>query len=418
MISVTRLQAWTMWALASLFYAYQYVLRVLPNVMMPQIMEKFQIDACLFGQYSGIYYLGYAGMHLPLGLLFDRFGPRYVMTISIGMTLLGLLPLLYTDLWIYPILGRALMGMGSAGATLGLFKVIRMGFPEENFTRLLGISVTIGLLGAIYGGRPVHYLRALYGWETVVQLILIAGAILACAAFLWIPGFTKSDAPKDSVWEEVKGVITNGKLILVCVLGGFMVGPLEGFADVWGAEYLKKTYRLSDEMSSFLPSLIFLGMCFGSPFLSYIADRTRRYYRLIVMAGFLMLGSFLLILSGWMTVPILMGLFSVIGVMCAYQIPLIYKASSYADEKSVGLATAGANMIIMTFGYFFHSIIGRSINLFWDGACVDGKPVYTPESFTYGLAAIPLGLLIGSLGLLIVSRMERQEKQPLKLTIS
>ncbi len=410
MIFVSRFQAWTMWALASLFYAYQYVLRVLPNIMMPQIMDKFQIDACLFGQYSGFYYLGYAGMHLPLGLLLDRFGPRNIMVLSIGMTLLGLLPLLYTDVWIYPALGRGLMGMGSTGAILAVFKVIRIGFPEEKFTRLLGISVTIGLLGAIYGGRPIHYLLTLYGWETVIQVILMAGIVLGIATFLGIPKVTSSDGPHESVWEEIKGVITNGKLILVCVLGGFMVGPLEGFADVWGTEYLKKSYRLSDEMASFLPSLIYLGMCFGAPVLSYIADKTRTYYRVILTAGLVMLGGFLLMLSGRMPVSVLMGLFTIIGVMCAYQIPLIYKASTYVEEKSIGLATAGANMIIMTFGYFFHSTIGRSIDFFWSGVCEAGKPVYEPESFTYGLTVIPLGLLVGSLGIWMVSLKERQSR--------
>ncbi len=46
--------AWVMCAVASIFYAYQYVLRVMPNIMMQDIMPKYQIDASVFGQFSGV----------------------------------------------------------------------------------------------------------------------------------------------------------------------------------------------------------------------------------------------------------------------------------------------------------------------------------------------------------------------------
>ncbi len=67
----------------------------------------------------------------------------------------GLLPIIFAKHWIYPIMGRFLIGAGSSGAILGAFKVIRMAFHEQGFTRMLSYTVTIGLLGPIYGGTPV-----------------------------------------------------------------------------------------------------------------------------------------------------------------------------------------------------------------------------------------------------------------------
>ena len=94
MQQTNRSIVWVMWALASFFYAYQYIIRVLPNIMMIDILERFQIDAALFGQYSGLYYIGYAGMHIPLGILLDKYGPKWVLPISIVMTSIGLIPLI------------------------------------------------------------------------------------------------------------------------------------------------------------------------------------------------------------------------------------------------------------------------------------------------------------------------------------
>ena len=35
---------------------------------------------------------------------------------------------------------------------------------------MLSLSVTIGLIGAIYGGGPVNYMRETFGYETVIYL--------------------------------------------------------------------------------------------------------------------------------------------------------------------------------------------------------------------------------------------------------
>ncbi len=52
---------WLMWALAVFFFAYQFVVRLTPGLVMPKLMQKFQIDAASFGLFAAIYYFGYAG---------------------------------------------------------------------------------------------------------------------------------------------------------------------------------------------------------------------------------------------------------------------------------------------------------------------------------------------------------------------
>ncbi len=90
----SRSIAWAMWSIVSLFYAYQYILRVMPNIMMDDIIHQFNIDTRTFGQFSGVYYLGYSLMHLPLGIMLDRYGPKKILPICLLMTVVGLLPLL------------------------------------------------------------------------------------------------------------------------------------------------------------------------------------------------------------------------------------------------------------------------------------------------------------------------------------
>ncbi|MGQ3889410.1 MFS transporter [Legionella sp. CNM-1927-20] len=391
--------AWIVWLIASIFYAYQYILRVMPSVMLDNITHRFHIDTAIYGQYSGIYYIGYSLMHLPIGVMLDRFGPRRVLTGCILISVIGLLPLIYSDNWIYPVLGRALIGVGSSAAILGIFKIIRMTFNEKHFTRMLSFSVTIGLLGAIYGGGPLRYLYDLVGYYNIIEIFALFGALLALLTYFIVPDL--KEAQQTTVLSDIKLVITNKNVILLCLFAGFMVGPLEGFADVWGPAFLRQFYNLNSSTASYLPSLIFLGMCFGAPALSFFAEKVGNYLLVITVAGLVMLLNFIGLIGGFFTTESMMFSFTIVGICCAYQILAIYKASTYTPENVAGLTTAIANMIIMSFGYGIHTTIGIVINSF--------KETNLAHSFIYGISVIPFTLSIGVLGFFILLLLEQRK---------
>ena len=398
--SNSRVTVWMIWIISSVFYAYQYVLRVMPSIMLTDIMEQFHIDVVTFGQFSGIYYIGYALMHLPIGIMLDRFGPRKVMTGCILLTVAGLSPLIFAEHWLYPIVGRLLIGIGSSAAILGVFKIIRMIFKEDRFPRMLSLSVTIGLVGAIYGGGPVNYLLTTFGYKAVIYSFAATGLLLAALTYWIIPNFTSTS--QGTVFSDIKEVLANQRVIWSCIFAGLMVGPLEGFADVWGTPFLKTTYEFDSTLAASLPSMIFIGMCFGSPLLNFIAEKAG-YLRTIIGSGIAMALSFFLVLSFNLSPTALSINFIIVGICCSYQILAIYKTSTYAREQVAGLTTAVANMIIMTFGYTFHTIISRIIDIM-------GGP-NTPLALLYGTLVIPVALCLGSAGFLYLFIQEKKNEK-------
>jgi predicted MFS family arabinose efflux permease len=369
----------------------------MPNIMLTDIMRQFNIDAAVFGQFSGAYYLGYCFMHLPIGIMLDRYGPKKVMSLCILLTVFGLLPIIFAEYWVYPIIGRFLVGAGSSAAILGAFKIIRITFSEQHFTRMLSFSVTIGLIGAIYGGAPVSSLCETYGYQLVVKLLAVLGLMLACIAYIIIP--EANIEHKTTVLSDLKAILNNSKVILVCCLAGCMVGPLEGFADAWGSEFLKQIYGFDAITSNYLISMIYIGMCFA-PLLSIIAEKTGYYIETITGAGIVMLLAFVALVMGEYNMQSMVIGFFVVGICCAYQILAIYKASTYVPENISGLTTAVANMIIMSFGYIFHSTIGIIVKAYSS----QGEAV----AFLYGVGFVPMMLLIGVIGFCLLSYKERQ----------
>ncbi len=396
-MSTSRIMAYSVWIIASIFYAYQLILRVMPNIMFGEIIQQFHIDAAVFGQFSGLYYVGYTLMHLPIGIMLDRFGPRKVMSCCILLAVVGLLPIIFSDNWIYLIMGRILIGIGSSAAILGTFKIIRMTFQEKNFTRMLSLSVTIGLIGAIYGGGPVSSMCTALGYKAVVQIFAISGILLAGLTYLIVPEMESSS--RTAIITDIKTVFSNKKVILLCCFAGLMVGPLEGFADVWGTVFLKQVYGFDSNLSSYLPSMMYLGMCFGGPVLSFIADKTGRYLGSIIAAGIIMLIVFIMLVAKLLTANSITIGFLIVGICCAYQIIAIYKASTYVPENVAGLTTAVANMIIMSFGYAFHSVIGFVIDI--------NGGTQVSKSFIYGVGVIPIALAIGVIGFIVLSFKEK-----------
>jgi len=396
-MTISRKIAWTMWMTASIFYAYQYILRVMPNIMLEDIMSQFQMDAALFGQYSGIYYIGYALMHIPIGIALDRYGPRIIMTACILLTVIGMLPVLVSDFWAFPIMGRLFMGIGSSAAILGTFKIIRIAFHEKQFTRMLSISVSIGLLGAIYGGGPVRQMCDALGYKTVIQIFATVGLVLAAITYFIVPKLTAQN--RRPIYADLKTVLTNPRVIAICLSAGFFVGPLEGFADVWASEFLKQVYGYDGIVAGYMPSLIFAGMCFGAPLLSFIAEKSGSYLGAIIGAGAIMLVTFVALLNGWLTINSMTIGFLIVGVCCAYQVIAIYKASTYVPENVAGLTTAIANMIIMIFGYALHTTMGLVIDIY-GGA-------HVTQAFVYGVSVIPVALGIGLCGFLILAFTEK-----------
>lgn len=141
-------------------------------------------------------------------------------------------------------------------------------------------------------------------------------------------------------------------------------------------------------------------MCFGSPVLSFVADKVGSYLGTVIGAGLLMAIGFTALLGWHVPTSSLALIFVTIGVCCAYQILAIYKVSTYVRAEVAGLTTAVANMIIMTFGYIFHAVIGGVVDRLGG--------VHVSKALWCGVGVIPLALCLGSLGFFLLA-LKRKE---------
>lgn len=71
---------WFIWCLAVLFYFYEFVLRVSPGVMVPELMKAFDVTAYGVSIISAFYLYAYAPMQIPVGVLIDKLGLKKLLS--------------------------------------------------------------------------------------------------------------------------------------------------------------------------------------------------------------------------------------------------------------------------------------------------------------------------------------------------
>ncbi|QKX00764.1 MFS transporter [Wolbachia endosymbiont of Dipetalonema caudispina] len=388
------------WVLVSLFYAYQYILRVIPNIIAPGLISRFNISITDIGQFSGLYYVGYTLAHIPVGLILDRSGLKLILPICTILTFIGTLPLVCFDEWYFSILGRIIVGVGSSASAIGIFKVASMYFSREKSAKMASLSIVIGLLGAVYGGLPLDFLLNKFGWNYVIYFFSAFGCLLAFLLFVTIPsnGALK-DANSNNILQDLKAVICNKYIILISFFGGLMIGPLEGFADGWAKAFLCEVYEMKGDLASSLSSFVFVGFGIGTLFLAFLLEKyPDKHYEIVITCSLAMIVSFLLLFTQASSLYVVLPALFVIGFASGYQVITIYKAISYVTTDLVGLATAFSNMIIMVFGYFFHVLIAKIVSFYWTGTTIEGNPIYGSGLLIKAMSIIPVCLLFAVFG--------------------
>ncbi len=406
--------SWFMWLVAVTFFAFQFVLRLFPGLVMTDIMGKFHIDATSFGVLSAAYYLGYAGMQIPIGILLDRFSARTVVSFCAFTCTIGSLSFVYSDNWTLTLIGRFLIGAGSAAGLLGTVKTIRYAFPEKNFTGMMGLTFTFGLSGALYGGKPVSLLIQQLGWVSVSKLLAALSLVISIGLLLFFPreaAQTKqetqtSQEPSTHLIEDLKSIFSNRKIIWLAIAGALMVGPFESFADVWGVSYLVNVYGFNKPDASLVTSGIYMGMLIGGPVLPYIAEKFNIHYWVNAISGLLMAAIFGIVIFTEATFSrtSLLGLMVFVGILCSYQAVVFAMTCKLAPSRLAGLVTSVTNCINMCAGCLFHFAIGYVMDLNWTGATENGIKVYEPSSYITAISLIPMTLVLGFLGFIWLNK--------------
>ncbi|MFN7662234.1 MAG: MFS transporter [Alphaproteobacteria bacterium] len=394
------------WLPLCLFFSYQFILRVSPNVMTNEILSYFQINATHFGILTSLYYLGYSLMQIPIGILLDQYGPKYVSAVCVLLCIVGAVLFSLSNYWPLALLSRFLIGVGSSGAFISSTKVVRSWAPEKYFSLFMSATITVGLLSAHQGGALTSYLMEIVGWHKAVLYLGLAGLAL----FFFILTSVKNNPKKekaemgslDKVFlNKLMKNLVDQKILWIGLWGAFLTGPLYVVADVWGISYMTSVFGWKKDQANHASSIIFFGMACGGPVIAAISDKLHHHRK--GMIAVLAFGMAFILIAEMIFKPcyaIVLSLNFVLGALCSYQILVFSLVVLNTPSHLSGVTFGVVNTINMLSGFVYLPLVGRVLDYCWDGAYQNGIPLYSPSAYQAGISVIVIGLLLGGIGFL------------------
>jgi sugar phosphate permease len=395
-------RAWIIWAVAALFYAYEFFLRISPTVMVPNLMHAFKVDAATLGALSAFYYYAYASLQIPVGMMLDRFGIRRLLTIAAICVALGSFAFSHThQLWVAEF-GRILTGMGSAFAFISTVKLARNWFNHRWLAVVIGFTNTLGVMGAIAGEAPLAIVVNSIGWREALFVAGCIGALLALLITLIVRdspetmGCPVEGRPEDKAimpnfWRGLSCVLRNPKTWLVAGFAGLMVAPISAFTELWSVPFLMQAHHVTRPEAALLATAMFVGIACGGPFHGWWSGRLGSrlpVLKLGALGALLSLAAVLYLTISSMVV--LVALLFLFGFFTSSMLLCFAINSEDNPMWATGVVIGFTNMLVMAGGALFQPLVGHFLDVLAGASTTHLVSTFTTGEFRIALSVLPV----------------------------
>lgn len=397
------LRAWLVWTLACLFYFYEFLLQVSPSVMGSSLMRDFSVTADGLGILSGAYFLSYAGMQIPAGILLDKLGPHRLLTCASLICAISSLIFSVTDHLYTAVVARFFIGVGSAFAFVGALKLIANWFPARRFAFLTGLILTLGMLGAIGGEAPLAYVINHIGWRSSMMSLGVAGIFVSLLIFFFVTDSpTGKTRPKKTSFQilgkELLQVLKNKQLWFVALYGGLMYMPTPTLCGLWGVPFLTAGYHVSEAAAAGMISLILVGWAIGSPVWGGMSDRVaRRLPAMVFGAVIAPLTLLIIVYYPFSNLIILQFFLFAFGFFSSAFLPSFSIAREISQPEYCATALGFMNMMNMIGVSLAQPLLGKALDALWSGTMSQGIRVYSLNDYKISITLMITIMMISLL---------------------
>jgi len=274
--------------------------RTAPGLATDQLMGDLGLSASAVGLAAGLHFFVYTGLQVPMGLIMDRYGPRFLLIAGTflaggGLVLSGLA---VREWMLYG--SRLLAGIGDATIWVGLVLVFGRLYAPGAFARLVGLASMTGIGGFLAATVPFAASLEWLGWRTA---FLTLGLLLAsCGALLAavLPREGRTSGARRTAGLRPARLLLNRQAwaLFGCHFG--IVGGYIGFLGSWAAPYGMEAFGLTRlEASRYMLASLTCALA-AAPLIGWLAGKLRRR-----KAPYLLFH--LAMLSGWSALALLHG---------------------------------------------------------------------------------------------------------------
>lgn len=353
------------------------------GIMAPHLAGEMQLAPWQLSAVASSFFVAYALMQIPTGMLFDRYGPRRTLATMLLFTAMGTAVFAAATSGPMLIAGRVLMGIGCAGVFTGAFYVLALWLPKDRVVSASGTLNGIAGLGNLAATTPLAALIALIGWRYsywiftagVVALLVTIAIVLRDAP----PGAPDRKSNTETIPQILAGVreaVRQPGMWRLLVVG-FPISAGSVVAGVWGAPYLRDVHGLDDIGRGNVLLAFALSSIGGHIFFGQFARRVNSL-KAAILSGSVGVVAATTALALIASPP----LWLVVGILCFMAFSGTYPTIAMAHGRGLvpghlmGRGVAATNMGVMTAIAVMQFVFGWVLGLYPSVAGVPPEHAY------------------------------------------
>ncbi|MFU8866342.1 MFS transporter [Natronococcus sp.] len=400
---------WLAWAALATVFLLVNLHRLSTAVISEELTVDFETTAAQLGTLHASFFLIYAAIQIPTGVLADRLGPRYVGSVGGVVLSLGAVGFALSDSYFAAFASRALIGLGSGVIFVSILRFCANWYRPDEFATMAGLTGSIAGLGAILATTPLAVTVGQFGWRSTILSLGVVGIVAAGAVFVFA-----RQSPAAAGLEPIEGVpeqpdITLAELgdhlrTLARDLDQWLLsivffagnGAMLTLVGMWGVPYIVVVYELDVTTASYFTLLASVGVLLGPTTIGWFSDRIEQ--RLLPMT--VGIGLFAVALAA---VPVFgrppLAVVAVSYLACGFLFGAAMLSLSVVKERyppsASGIATATVNTAGFVGGTILPTAMGIALDAYQTGETVEGTVAYTEFGYRIAFGILAVTVAVG-----------------------
>lgn len=370
-------------------YFLAYFFRSVSAVIAPNLATEIGLGPADLGFLTAAFFLAFALAQLPLGVALDRFGPRRTQATLLLAAAAGALIFAGGESATTLTLGRALIGLGSAGGLMSGLKTIALWLPPERLPRVNAVYLAIGGLGALASTAPVEAALHVIHWRQLFVFLAVLALATSALIFLAVPERARAAAAPSTLRRQLEGlarVFRDRLFWRAAPLMAAAAGTSMAIQSLWAGPWLRDVGGLDRDGVATHLMLMTMALTAGLLLSGLFADLGRRLGLSLSAVIGISVAAFLAVQVGVLLelkhfAALLWIGFGFFGNMTSLCFALL---AQHFPPALTGRATTAANTLAILTAFATQYLIGAAIAQWPQGA--DGG--YAPEGYLTGFGVM------------------------------
>jgi MFS family permease len=375
----------------SLFY------RSCLGVIAPELTRDLGLTPEDLGRANGAFYLAMALLQIPVGLLFDRYGPRRVVT---AFTVIAVIAAALHGLVRTPgelVAVRLLLGVGCAASFMGAVTLCALWYPGGRLSTALSRVFAFSQVGTFLAATPLALAEEAVGWRWAFGGVAALTAVTGALFYLWVrdrPPGAAEPVRSESFGEVLRGLAAVWRskgLVPVLAIHTFAYASMATVLGLWAGPYLAHVHGMDgaargNVLLAMAGAQLVGILCFGP--LDRVFD-TRKW---VIVPGALASITFLgaLALIPGLPTTAAVALLILFTAVTAYAVVIVAHGRSLFPDNLIGRGVTTVNIA---------QVVGLTVLPLMTGPIVGAFPApdaVSPEiAYRWAFGAIALTLATG-----------------------